>query len=302
MKRRILSILTALALCLGMCPVTAFAAEAETTTYIDADRSEKSASCTPLTSSDSSTTLQGGWYVVNGDVTISGTLVFNGETHLVLADGCKLTVKNIETTNLTIYGQSQGTGTLLAGGEYVTAPAIGYADPAGTSPKVSITINGGCVNAYSKTSIIAPYSLKRSVIGGYYSNTSANSVTINGGVVYTRDISAEGCSFPPKGPTIHNSIVGHNGVATVYGRAGLPDAGEIGFKAPNNLKSIYISSGATLTSLGKYKAYPIDMYDLPDDFEITLNGTINFASTEQEIRNAIRVTSAGWSISGRTGT
>ena len=270
-------------------------AEGTATPYIDADRNEQTADCTPLTSLSSSVGKSGGWYVVNGNVTIDGQLTFNDAAHLILADGCKLTVKNINTTNLTIYGQSQGTGTLIAGAWDLVTPAIGHADPVGTPSKVSITINGGCVNAYSDTGIAPGYSQERSVIGGYY-NSYMDSVTINGGVVYAVDAAMGSRCFPKNRTTRENCIVGYNGVATVYGNAGLPDAVEIGINDPSiidSLKSIYISSGATLTSLGKYKAYPIDMYDLLDDdkFNITLKGGINAASTDQEIRNAIQVTS-----------
>ena len=237
--------------------------------------------------------------MVDGNVTIDGTLGFDGKTHLVLADGCKLTVKNIDTTNLTIYGQSQGTGTLIAGGGNVLTPAIGQVGGTGS---VSITINGGCVNAYSDTSSATgtSYMLERSVIGGYYSSHN-DSVIINGGVVYTMDVSGSGRNLPENGTTKNNCIVGYNGVATVYGNAGLPDAGEIGVASfADNLKSIYISSGATLTGLGKYTAYPIDMYDLPNEFDISLKAGINAASTDQEIRNAIQVKSPYKNI-GHTG-
>ena len=60
-------------------------------TYIDANDTEQTVfNATILT--ESTTTLNAGWYVVNSDITISNTLNISGEVHLILADGKKLTV------------------------------------------------------------------------------------------------------------------------------------------------------------------------------------------------------------------
>ncbi len=68
-------------------------------------------------------TLRDSWYCVQGNVTI-GTLTVNGKASLVLCDGATLTVGSdwdpgIQLTQgntLTIYGQSGGTGVLIANG------------------------------------------------------------------------------------------------------------------------------------------------------------------------------------------
>ena len=84
MKRRMLSIITALALCLGLCPTWAFAAEGDPATesveYQEASwdntqviYTDKSESCTPVTAD--TTTWDAGWYAVSGIVTISGGIV-----------------------------------------------------------------------------------------------------------------------------------------------------------------------------------------------------------------------------------
>ncbi len=59
------------------------------------------------------------WYLVNSHVTISDTITVYGDVHLILADGATLNaLAGIETdtdASLTIYGQSGGTGSLIAG-------------------------------------------------------------------------------------------------------------------------------------------------------------------------------------------
>ena len=117
------------------------------------------------------TTLSGGWYIAQGEVNYTGTVILQGEVHLILADGCQM---NIGTSNspindngiiyysynggqsLTIYGQSGGTGALnvdVTGGY----SAIGVQN---------VTINGGKMTAIGTTGISA-----------------IDNVTINGGQV-----------------------------------------------------------------------------------------------------------------------
>ena len=137
-----------------------------TVAYIDGDGvTQQAEDFTMLTGSSANTLLPAGWYVVSGsDVNYSGRLEStSGDLHIILADGAKLTVGNalLCTGNLTIYGQSGGTGQLVA-----TAPA-GHT-PIQTSS--GLTINGGHFSAsttYNQYAILA----------------GANGVTINGGIV-----------------------------------------------------------------------------------------------------------------------
>ena len=98
--------------------------------YIDADGNVQY--CTDFTvikSSNHNVSYSGGWYLVTDDVTIKGNnynhaLQFEGDTHLILCDGASLTaslaLQRVQgrsymvkvSGNLTIYGQSEGTGTL----------------------------------------------------------------------------------------------------------------------------------------------------------------------------------------------
>jgi len=100
------------------------------------------AAALPITSSNNDVTYDGGWYYANGNVTIDGTLEFTGDAHIILCDGSatKLTDnKNIYATNLTIYGQSNGTGT-LTGKIHITANC--FSAPDVTVMVLTITANG----------------------------------------------------------------------------------------------------------------------------------------------------------------
>ena len=93
------------------------------------------------------------WYVAQGDVTIESRVTVTGDVHLILADGCNLTVNggiyvsSWTASKLTIYGQENGTGELYAyassGSDY--AGIGGNKEPYGTSGE--ITINGGNITA-----------------------------------------------------------------------------------------------------------------------------------------------------------
>ncbi len=90
----------------------------------------------------------GGWYVVRGNVTLSAntTLHVTGDVHLVLCDGAKLTAGDgvyiRQGSSLSIYGQSVGTGKLVAKPE--SGPGIGgMANTVGGS----LYIHGGVIEA-----------------------------------------------------------------------------------------------------------------------------------------------------------
>ena len=91
---------------------------ADDVTYLDANGTEQTVSDATILDG-SETTLDSGWYIVNSDLEINEQLYFSGDTHLILADGAKLTINGnldgifVEGT-LNIYGQSGGTGKLEA--------------------------------------------------------------------------------------------------------------------------------------------------------------------------------------------
>ena len=207
MKKRILSLLTCLALCLTLLPVTTLAAN--TVSYIYYQWNETlsgpidgtATTATEVTASDTAwdSNTTGGWYVAQSDVTINQRVTVTGEVHLILADGCTLTVNggiqvadndndpsNGSSNSLTIYGQSGGTGKLIAtltggscnaaiggNGQKVEDDDIGgIGAPGGT-----VTIHGGTVTAKGGD-------LGAGIDGGSGNTAGAGgTVTITGGTV-----------------------------------------------------------------------------------------------------------------------
>lgn len=119
-----------------------------------------------------------GWYVLASDVTFSKTINVTGDVHLVLSDGCTLTldvgIRVLEGNSLTIYGQSDGSGKLIA----TTASAYAAIGGHGAAGAGSITINGGIVTAIAEGNA----SGSGAGIGGGTWN-AGGTVTINGGTV-----------------------------------------------------------------------------------------------------------------------
>lgn len=93
-------------------------------TYLKWDADQKKlvktdipAEVTMVANADADVTWEAGTYVVEGEVTISGSIALNGNVDLIIKDGAKLTVNNYilgyTSYNLSIYGQSNQTGELV---------------------------------------------------------------------------------------------------------------------------------------------------------------------------------------------
>lgn len=137
--------------------ITVSVTEIPVIAYIDADGNPQSHACTPIVEGTTSYQTLGrteGWYVVNSDVTISGTQgvkFLDKAVHIVLCDGATLTSN--ATTNdfnginangsLTIYAQSGGTGRIVA-------TAI---DMSAINAKLDLDINGGIISATTEGAI-----------------------------------------------------------------------------------------------------------------------------------------------------
>ena len=134
----------------------AFADTVTGITYLDASGAQQTCdNATAVTEDDTTwgTDNETTWYVAQGDVTIESRVTVTGDVHLILADGCNLTVNggiyvsSWTASKLTIYGQENGTGELYAyassGSDY--AGIGGNKEPYGTSGE--ITINGGNITA-----------------------------------------------------------------------------------------------------------------------------------------------------------
>lgn len=181
--------------------------------YLDeTGTSQTCASATEVTSSDTGWTT--GWYVVQGTVEIGSRVTVSGDVHLILTDGCTLTVnggiqvqdnstESTPNTNaLTIYGQTQpvldadgnvtnNVGKLIATGAKRDYNAViggnggnSYGGSCGT-----IIINGGTVTATSTGYGAA--------IGGGYSGGGTGgdggTITITGGsVIATGNVNGAG--------------------------------------------------------------------------------------------------------------
>ena len=166
--------LLCLALLTGLLPAGALAAGTEIS-YIDAEGEKQTRTdATEVAESDTSwgDDNNDGWYVVNGDIEIGQRVTVTGDVHLILADECNLTVNggiNVSGTNsLTIYGQAEGTGTLITNGGSNQAGIGGGSFGAGGT----ITINGGAVTANGGSS-------GAGIGGGSFG--AGGTITINGG-------------------------------------------------------------------------------------------------------------------------
>ena len=171
---------------LAMSSFSALALQAASTSYINSSGVSDTADCTAITSS--TTTLETGWYVAEGTVTISSTVTVNGDVNLILADGAKLTVSVSESykagilvandgttvNKLTIWCQSCGTGELVASGGFFAA---GIGGDYTTTDCGAVTIYGG--------SITATGNYGAGIGGG--TGGAGGDVAINGGTVVARD-------------------------------------------------------------------------------------------------------------------
>ena len=157
--------------------------------YYDADGTRKeclsnATEITAETTSWSGTAENPGWYFLEGTVTIPQRVIVTGDVRLILADGCKLTVKGgiqvwvdgQTTPSLTIYGQSEGTGNLTAQNVPDKNAGIGGGSDGQKYHNCgTVVINGGTVNATGGRA--------GSGIGGASDGGSCGTVVINGGTV-----------------------------------------------------------------------------------------------------------------------
>ena len=183
MKKRLFSIVLSLCMVLALMSQMAFADTVTGITYLDASGAQQTCdNATAVTEDDTTwgTDNETTWYVAQGDVTIESRVTVTGDVHLILADGCNLTVNggiyvsSWTASKLTIYGQENGTGELYAyaSSDSDYAGIGGNKEPYGTSGE--ITINGGNITAVGDGSGAG--------IGGG-SMDGFECITINGGTV-----------------------------------------------------------------------------------------------------------------------
>lgn len=185
MKKRLLSLALCLALCLGLLPVGVLAADSggvyipSTSTgggvyeptdgeeaktledtgvkYIGADGSEQT--CKEFTEiTEAPDSLPEGWYVVKGKVDVTTHNLFaSGTVNLILCDGAELNLSLglhvYGNAVLNIYGQSGGTGKLIAKGSGGLT-AIGLSNNPGNH-NAEIRICGGTIIAQAESGVQA---------------------------------------------------------------------------------------------------------------------------------------------------
>lgn len=216
MKKRLFASLLCLALCLGLLPGTAWANGDGGVEYIERGWDGSAVTEQPKTidtyTTITSDTIQwnnwnNGWYVAQGEVTI-GTddnpqrVTVTGDVHLILTDGCTLTVNGgIQVAagdSLTIYGQSDGADTMGKLTASITSENTDLYNAAigGNAGETggTLTVYGGAVEA---TVTIT-------------NDFGSGSKTSQGGKVY-------GAAIGGGGTKTGNG--GNGGTATVYGGA-----------------------------------------------------------------------------------
>ena len=251
MRKRILSIMLTICMALMLVPTAVFAEGGVEYRYCDENgknwQTDTKTEYTVVSSEDYTwgDDGNGGWYVATGAVTIEDRVTVSGNVHLILTDGCKLTVNGgirVEDTNsLTIYAQSAGDnmGELVADASDIEHAAIGgdgYFYEDGGSATVTITggkvtattgglsaaigggrgnFNGGSATVTINGGIVCAYSYGRGIGGGYSQGTGGNgTVTITGGKV-TADSLADGWAGGIGGG--YGSNYGGHGTVTITG-------------------------------------------------------------------------------------
>ena len=171
---------------------------------------------TILTTRDSLPATLTGWYFVADNIYFNDGVTVSGEAHLILADGTKMNADCIRVNSgntLNIYGQTDGTGKLIAtpGGSITYDACIGASEGSDCG---TIVINGGDISAQATT-----------VNGGagIGASSSCGVITINGGKVtakgyaYKKDIGGASGSVTINGGQITANANGIGGSTVSLG-------------------------------------------------------------------------------------
>lgn len=187
MGKRIFSLFCVLTLCLMMLPTTALGADtpvsylawdAETNSHVEE-------SCDNYTVVTAETvTWDSGWYVVNANnLWINARIEVQGDVSLILMDDTFLNVQGIHVgsnSSLTIYGQTAGTGRLIAkpGRDSAGLAVIGgnEGEDGGT-----IAIHGGNINVQSYGPDMDTGGVGAGIGGG--ANGAGGTIIITGGMI-----------------------------------------------------------------------------------------------------------------------
>ncbi len=199
---------------------------------------------------------QDSWYVASTNYTFGKKLNALGHVHLILLDGTTFTVNGTETglnsKDLSIYGQSLGTGTLTASatdkamfvdGNLVINGGITHATGGNYGIYVdggNLTVNGGSINATGTTSGI--YARGNLTLGW---NKLSDRITAN-------SYSCTGTISVKEGQQLHNGSSLLSG--TLYNHNGGNPIGDLSVLAGLTLKPAvpYITADGTTQYCGEY--------------------------------------------------
>ncbi len=193
-----------------------------------------------------------GWYVVFGSVTVTGRVYVSGDVHLILTDGCELTLEQgieLGGNSLTIYSQSVGrdqTGRLDVRGPYsslvgtIVLVDTDGVDSIDSTQWGSLTINGGDISVNSDPGNYAIHSYAINV----------KQFTMNAG---TLSVQSGGCSATASPSDAYsNGIRAHEfamngGTLTVAGGNSIVSEG---YSVGIFVRSSFSMSGGTLNASG----------------------------------------------------
>ena len=155
-RKKSLSLLLMLIMVMSFLPISSLTASAiDGVPYIDEYGQPQTANnVEELTGSVGIKTLNDGWYIAKGTITFSGTLTLFGDVHIILEDGCVMTVNGVgapecegmfvSSGNSAIYAQAADTGML----EVIGCDAPGTDGGDGIIVYNSnFSVNGGAINA-----------------------------------------------------------------------------------------------------------------------------------------------------------
>ena len=199
---------------------------AVTTSYVEASGTlHENVIAIPL--DNTMTTLAAGWYVVNENVDYTGKITLSGNVKLILADGCTMsfgkenaylnaTIMDCQNNNLTIYGQSGGTGWLKA----YSASDLGintynaYTQHSGNV--LIFNIGGACINADNSVTLLGG-TLDVESGGGALGDIVGGSISILGGKLWAR----ENGLWSPEGITLGYTNTTDQIKVTIYHADGM---------------------------------------------------------------------------------
>ncbi len=262
-KKSLCALLALAMVCTGLVLPGTEARAATNVEYLDWDENSKTlvkkttgaeVNVTEITSG-TSTTWDEGWYIVKGSVTFNERIsISSGDVYLILADNCTLTasqgigLSTYKSDSLTIYGQSNQSGKLIAKGADGN-PAIGSNNDGTDLINAKLTINGGIIEATTTGTGAG--------IGAGY-GTNFGYLTINGGTITAKAGVNNGSSDydSPGGAGIGSAAYDNRGLCsgvTINGgtvtATGGPGGAGIGGGYEQYARDITINDG-TITAIG----------------------------------------------------